>query len=187
MRPTKEEEEKEFLEASYKRFGRVAQEIISDDFFNNSDFYRFCRIKNLFEIYSEMLSYQPFITILKYYSLRSPNKSKILKDLFKFIRNVLSHFPFYDSWDEVWINKNIVNWNKPGQTIDKFLNNNEGQKSIALILKTSETYMEFQITFPRKYNEGTKIWLKDILSEKEGVLFSVFMMKDLLDTQWGNH
>ena len=39
------------------------------------------------------------------------------------------------------------------------------------------------INFPQQYDEDTKMFLKDILSEKEGVKFSFILMKQVLDTQ----
>jgi len=42
------------------------------------------------------------------------------------------------------------------------------------------TYMS--IKFPKNYS-GTKIYLKDIISEKEGIKFSLIMMKQILNTQ----
>ena len=39
------------------------------------------------------------------------------------------------------------------------------------------------INFPNNYSTGDKIFLKDILSEKEGVKFAVILMKKILNTQ----
>jgi hypothetical protein len=43
------------------------------------------------------------------------------------------------------------------------------------------TYLS--IKFPKKYIEYTKIYLKEIFSEKEGIIFSFILMKQFLDTQ----
>jgi hypothetical protein len=43
------------------------------------------------------------------------------------------------------------------------------------------TYLS--INFPAHYDRDTKIFLKDILSEKEGIKFSFILMKQILDTQ----
>lgn len=43
----------------------------------------------------------------------------IADDLFSFIRNTLLHFPIFESWNEVYINKNLATWSKVGQ-IDRF-------------------------------------------------------------------
>ncbi len=43
------------------------------------------------------------------------------------------------------------------------------------------TYL--RITFPTEYDEKTKIYLKDILTEREGIKFSFILMKQIMDTQ----
>jgi hypothetical protein len=184
IRPTKEENE--FLNISYQRFASVAKEILSEGFFNNKDTYRYYRIKTLFEVYSEIANYPPIKSILKYYELKNIKKGEIAKDLFSFVRNLLSHFPFFENWNEVWIKKSLVNWQKPGLTIDKFLKENQGKKSINFHMTWNNSSSIVTVNYPQVYDDSTKIWLKDILSEKEGIRFSVLIMKEILDTQWSN-
>ena len=43
------------------------------------------------------------------------------------------------------------------------------------------TYL--RIHFPGHYADDTRIYLKDILSEKEGIKFSFILMKQVLNTQ----
>lgn len=43
------------------------------------------------------------------------------------------------------------------------------------------TYLS--INFPEDYEKDNKIYLKEIISEKEGVKFSFILMKQILDTQ----
>lgn len=110
---------------------------------------------------------------------------EIGKELFKFIRNVLLHFPFFDSWDEVWINKSIINWYREGQSIDRFLAEFCGKEEVKYRFweesKKEMTYLT--ISFPSEYSNGAKIYLKDILHEKDGVKFSFILMKKIIDTQ----
>ena len=53
--------------------------------------------------------------------VRPPLESILADDVFSFIRNLLLHFPIFDTWNEVYINKKLATWSKVGQ-IDKFLN-----------------------------------------------------------------
>ena len=112
-------------------------------------------------------------------------EAEIGGELFKFIRNVISHFPFFDRWEDISINKEIVNWNKDGQSIDKFLSKYEGRDRVKYRFweadKKKMTYLS--INFPSNYLTGDKIFLKDILSEKEGVKFAVILMRQILNTQ----
>ena len=56
----------------------------------------------------------------------------IADDLFSFIRNLLLHFPIFDNWNEVYINKDMATWSRIGQ-IDKFL-----EKSIQIKINNEE-------------------------------------------------
>ena len=104
--------------------------------------------------------------------------------MFKFIRNVLVHFPFFETWEDVWVNKPLVNWNKEDQSIDKFLTKYQGSSVVKYRFweedKKQMTYLS--ISFPKLYSEN-KIYLKDIISEKEGCKFAFIMMKNILNTQ----
>lgn len=115
----------EFLTLAYNKFYDIYEEIITEDkFWEKSQVYRLNRIKNAFSIYGEVQSYEPIKWVLNYMEKsRPPMESVIAKDLFKCIRNILIHFPFFDSWDNVYVTKNLINWERPGQSIDKFLKN----------------------------------------------------------------
>ena len=88
-------------------------------------------------------------------------------------------------WDDVWVSKNIINWHKEGQFIDKFLNKYQAHDPVKYRFWESEnrkmTYIS--INFPKEYTDNKRMFLKDILSEKNGVKFSVIFMKKILDTQ----
>lgn len=99
---------------------------------------------------------------------------------------ILSYiFLFFESWNEVWINKLIINWHEEEKSIDKFLNKYKGMETVKYRFweaqKERMTYLS--IKFPKKYKEYTKIYLKEIFSEKEGIRFSFILMKQFLDTQ----
>lgn len=184
LRPNKAE--KDFLNLAYSRFYDIFDEIIEDSFWEKDEKYRFSRIKDIFYVYSELLSYEPIKWVIEHLkTIRPPMEAEICGELFKFIRNVISHFHFFDRWEEVWIDKEIVNWNKEGQSIDKFLSKYEGNNQVKYRFweadKKKMTYLS--INFPNRYSSGEKIFLKDMLLEKEGVKFSVILMRKILDTQ----
>lgn len=112
-------------------------------------------------------------------------EGEIASELFKFIRNVITHYPFFESWDDVWINKQLINWNQKGQSVDRFLEKYNGHETVKYRFweadKKRMTYLD--INFPPHYTDDRKIFLKDMLSEKEGVKFSVIFMRKVLDTQ----
>lgn len=183
LRPT--EAEKEFLNLAYNRFYDIFEEVMTDSFWKKRGNYRFSRIKDGFTVYAELLSYEPIQWVIEYLrKARPPMEAEIGGELFKFIRNVVSHFPFFDTWDEVWIKKSVINWNKDGQSIDKFLKKYSGKNVVKYRFwepkKRKMTYLN--INFPQKYEDGL-IHLKEILSEMEGVKFSFILMKQIIDTQ----
>lgn len=176
----------EFLTLAYNRFYDLFEEVIDDSFWIKSDWERFSKISQAFSIYSELLNYD-FLkwAIEELKTKRPPMESEIGSELFKFVRNIFSHFPYFTKWDNVWISKPIINWNKEGQTIDRFLKKNEGKNEVKYKFWEAEkqkmTYMS--ISFPKMYNDNSKIFLKDIISEKDGVKFSFILMKQILNTQ----
>ena len=111
-------------------------------------------------------------------------ESEIGGPLFKFIRNILVHFPLFETWSDVWVSKELVNWQREGHTIDRFLNKYAGQKEVKYRFweadKKRMTYIS--IKFHQKYGED-RIYLRDMITEKDGVKFSLIMMKQILNTQ----
>ena len=183
LRPTEKEEL--FLNLGYNRFYDLFEEVMEDEFWGNDAWYRFSKITNAFAVYSELLNYEAFDHVLDLIGKhRPPMESEIGGPLFKFIRNVLIHFPVFSAWDEVWISKSLVNWHKDGQSIDRFLNKYCGHQEVKYRFWEAEKkkmiYMSIQ--FPSEYN-SKKIYLKNMLSEKDGVKFSFAMMQSILNTQ----
>lgn len=178
--------EKEFLKLAYSRFYEIEDLIFRDDFLTKDPELRFNLIKDGFSIYSEILNYEPIKWELeKMKTQRPPMESEIGKELFKFVRNVISHFPFFTNWNEIFITKQLVNWCKPGETIDKFLAKYKGSPSVKYRLwEPRERKMTYvSINFSPNYEDETKIFLKDIINEIEGVKFSFALMKKVMVTQ----
>lgn len=159
---------------------------MKDSFWKKQKRYRFTRIKDGFAVYVELLNYEPIKWAIEHLrKSRPPMEAEIGSRLFKFIRDVVTHFPFFDTWDEIWIKKSVVNWNKDGQSIDKFLRQYENKSTIKYRFWEAEkkkmTYLS--INFPQGYSIDEKIYLNKILSEKEGVKSSFILMRQIIDTQ----
>lgn len=182
-RPTKSEEL--FLNLGFNKFYDLFEELMDDNFWEKESWYRFSKVSQVFAVYTELIMYKPFKYVFdNIKENRPPMESEIGGVLFKFVRNILAHFPLYESWDTVWVNKELVNWQKQGLTVDKFLIKYVGHNEVKYRFweeeKKKMTYMS--IKFPTTYDD-TKIYLKDIISEKDGVKFSLIMMKNILNTQ----
>lgn len=184
LKPTASE--LQFLTLAYNRFYDLFEEVMNDLFWEKDDWERFSKIKQAYSIYAELLNYEPIKYVIeKLKTARPPMESDIGSELFKFVRNVVSHFPFFTKWDGVWISKPIVNWYKEGQTIDKFLRKYKGTPEIKYRFweadKKRMTYLT--VSFPSEYSDDSKIFLKNIISEKDGVKFSFILMKQIINTQ----
>ncbi len=184
LRPNKAE--LEFLTLAYNRFYDIFEEVMSDSFWEKNECYRFSLVKDGFAVYSELLNYEPIKWVIEHIKKsRPPMEGEIGSGLFKFIRNVIMHFPFFDSWNEVWVNQSIINWHKDAQSIDKFIRKYKGRGAVKYRFweadKKQMTYLS--INFPKQYEDNTEIYLKDFLSEKEGIKFSFMLMRQILDTQ----
>lgn len=182
-RPTKSEEL--FLSLGYNRFYDLFDEIMDDGFWGKEDWYRFSRVSNIFAVYAELLTYEPFKYVLESIKTqRPPMEAEIGGPLFKFIRNIFAHFPVFEKWNDVWVSKELVNWQKEGLTIDRFLKKYSGHEEVKYRFweadKKKMTYLS--INFPKEYS-ANKIYLKDMVDEKDGVKFSLVMMRQILNTQ----
>jgi len=175
-----------FLELSYNRFYDIFEEVMTDEFWEKDKWYRLSKIKDAFAVYTELLNYEPIKWVIEHIKMsRPPMEAEIGSELFKFIRNVISHFPFFESWDDIWIDKTVINWNKQGQSIDRFLTKYSGKETVKYRFweadKKRMTYLS--INFPKTYKNGTKIYLKDILTENEGIRFSLILMQKVMAIQ----
>ncbi len=184
MRPN--EAEQKYLTLAYNMFYDIFEEVISEAFWEKDVYYRFCRVKDAFSIYAELLNYPPLQWVIENLRVhRPPMEAEIGSELFKFVRNVAAHFPFFASWEDVWIDTDIVNWYKEGLSIDKFLKKYEGHQPVKYRMweGKKKKMTSLSINFPTEYTKGMRVFLKDILSEKDGVTFSIIFMKKIIDTQ----
>ena len=176
----------QFLTLAYNRFFDIFAEVMDDSFWDKDAWYRFSKVKDGFGVYSELLNYEPLRWVLDNMKISSPPmEAEIARELFKFIRNIITHFPFFDSWEDVWVNKSLVNWLGEGRFIDRFIRKYVGKEHVKYRFWEEQTkkMTYLSIHFPEHYTDDARIYLKDILSEKEGVKFSFILMKQVLNTQ----
>lgn len=74
---------------------------------------------------------------------------------------------------------------KEGLSIDKFFNEHKDKDVVKYRFwephNRKMTYIT--ISFPKNYDNNAKIFLKDIITEKDGVKFSFILMNKILETQ----
>ena len=181
----KDSKEYEFLNLASNRFLDLYAEINGMNFMDNMPEIRLYKIKEIFSIYSELLLYEPdqeHIAFLE--NTRPPMYAVISSEFVKFLRNILAHFPFFTSWNDIYVSKSLVNWANEGKTIDKFLNKYQGHESVVYRIKNSisKEWIYPTISFPKLYN-NEKIYIKDMIDEKEGILLCVAMMYNVVMSQ----
>jgi hypothetical protein len=179
--------ERLFLEIAFKRLKNIREEICfkKSSFWQKDSYNRFARIKEAFVLFTEISSHKSMKLFPNLYDevFLFPF---LTNEVFRFVRNVISHFPLFDSWDDVWISKSLINWNKAGRSIDKFLTNNVGKETLGYAYKEENedksvfpTLVDFN--FPKLYDENSKIYLKDLISEKNGIIFSIRVMVFIIE------
>lgn len=182
--------ERKVLSIFYNRFYDLYDEIFINEFFDMSARERFFKLREAFSIYKELLSYEPLKEYIKWMKNggRPHFEGVIADDLFSFIRNLLLHYPIFDEWDDVYINRDLATWTKKGQ-IDKFLSkiilikiNGKGTVHYRIWEEKKKKMSYFTINFPDAYNEED-IYLKNIITEEVGMKFCMALMREVLDTQ----
>lgn len=184
LRPNKAE--LQFLSLAVTRFFNLFGIVMSDEFWTKDPKTRLLVLKDGFAIYTELLNYEPIKwEIEKIRTNRAPMEAEIVTDFFKFIRNVISHFPLYDTWDDIFLTKEMINWNKQGLTIDKYMEKYQARPTIKYRFwepdKKRMTYLD--INFPSDYVTDKKYFLKDLLKEQDGVKFAYGLMRNVISTQ----
>ncbi len=187
-------QEKQVLYLFYNRFYDLYEEIVDENFYNIDANIRFYKLKEVFSIYKELTNYEPIKKYLEWAKKggKPPLQGVIADDLFSFIRNLTLHFPLFNTWDEVYINKNLATWCKVGQ-IDRFLKkctkikiDGKGKLDYRMFEKKKKLMTYFSINFPEIY-DNNNIYLKDIITEGIGMKFCLTLMRDVLDKQVINH
>ena len=180
LRPS--QAEKEFLSLAYNKFYDIYDEILQNElFWNKDDFYRFSKIREAICIYGEVQLYEPIQWKIENMKIqRPPMEAEIAGELFKCIRNIFSRFPFFDSWNKVWVSDTLLNWNKPNQGIYRFILEYLGHDEVKYRIWDAKfkKMIYLSISFPENF--VNKIYLEDIISEKEGVEFSLILMKEVM-------
>ncbi len=182
---SKDSREYEFMNLATNKFMDLYEEINSCFFMDLSPEVRLHKIKDFFCVYTEMLSYPPIKEHIEFVEkTRPPMESVVVSEVVKFIRNILAHFPFFTTWDEIYISKQLINWASEGRTIDKFLKKYQGHEDIQYRFKVrlSGEWRYPTIRFPPIYNDD-KIFLKDIINERDGILLCAVLMYKVVSSQ----
>jgi hypothetical protein len=179
--------ERLFLQLSYEAFYEIFNEVFTERFWEQNSEYRFNKIKNAICIYAELLNYKPLKAVsTSIASVQGKVGSLLVNDMFTVIRHLLSHFPFFSTWDEVYFSKTLVTWERSGQ-IHRFFEKHNGGESVqyAYREKTKNEDTHVIISLPSHYSNDETIYLKDIIPEENGMKFCINKMSEVLSSQFG--
>jgi len=156
----------DFIQLSLNRSNELMS-LVEDNALSERE--RFLLLKELVSIYSEMERYPPIIDLLK--TVPAGNPVGDFGPLFKVIRHLLSHFPFFDTWDVFWFNQEMVNaMSSPGKTIQNYFSKgNHPEFFFKFQSSSGELMHEGKIVSPKGYLQNQKIYLKDILSFNDAI------------------
>lgn len=179
-------QEVKFLDPAYNFIYNIFEEVEKDEFWTKDSYYRFSKTRDALLTYSELLEYEPIHRIIEIIRKVRPSiEAELSREFIMFMRNLFIHFPFFTKWDDVEFCKTLVNWSKPGQSIDKFLTKYSGTQEIKYRTwnpaKNEMTYVS--IKFPQSYANDKVIRLKEIIDEKGGIKAVMSLMKSILNSQ----
>lgn len=104
-------------------------------------------------------------------------------DTFEMIRNLNSHFPNFDTWDEVFISNELLTWDRNFSSIKDYFNNNHDKSlNYDIYIKTPfgwEKRHTVKFIIPKLKN-GVKLYLKDVISEDD-VIWTFCLIDSLLE------
>lgn len=174
--------ETRYLTLGYNNFYNLFDEIMDEDFWDLTPQIRFAKIKDVFTIYTELIKYEPLRLMIS--SDSKPNAELLAKNFMKFIRNVLQHFPFFDEWDSVYIDKELVRAIEAPGSIDNFLSKTHPYDTKFRIYdRTKKTMTYAAVNLNTGYTKGHAVFLSEMLNEEDGVKLICTIMRKYLDTQ----
>ncbi|MBS2970384.1 hypothetical protein J9317_16680 [Metabacillus sp. KIGAM252] len=174
-----------FLQQAYDAFYEIFLEVFEEAFWGQNPYYRYSRLKDAICIYVELLHHKPLKIISEFIeSLRGQIDGLLVKELFVIIRHLISHFPFYKCWDEVWFTKSLVTWDRVGKIHKFFDTHSGGGMRYTFIEKANNKESSVTIWLPENYKEDKPIYLKDIIPERDGMKVCLYFMTEVLSTQF---
>lgn len=186
IKPTREEAV--VLEQFFKGFLVRYREIRDPGFYKRSAEVRLLILKELFSIYNELYLYEPIRSYIDTLDTRRPASEKFIAlDCFRFIRNIFIHYPFFRTWDEIYMTKSLASWSKniKNNAIDKFLkkctelDELDRNPKFRVWDSKGKVFHFYEFAFPNKYDER-KIYLREIVEERAGIEFCTLMMLKVL-------
>jgi len=170
------------LEIGYDRFLNLYEEVMNENFRRKRPSTRLTKIKELCSVYSELIKYAPLEFVLE--NTQRPHFTLIGKEFINFLRNLLLHFPYYETWNQIGFDKALITTLEASGSIDKFLSREHPEDLKYRFWEPSKKRMTYiEVHLKTAYSNGEFIWLEEMVTEKDGVRFLAIFMKEVLMTQ----
>lgn len=147
---------------------------------------RFALITKILSLYSECLLYKPIRMYVEHIEQTRPPGEGTAYRYLEIIRHLLVHFSFFDSWDQVMFNREIITWQNKHSKIDTFLAEFDGHEPYKWRVWDAEgKTMEYgyKLNFPQDYRKGGDIFLRDLIEQDKGIDFSILLIELTLKSQ----
>lgn len=170
---------KEFATRIRENMSCIVNPILYSSYDINSDYHReqFNIVKETCVLINELLSFadvkNKIIDMAVSTTTDIHNKSDVNAkyDTFGMLRNLFIHFPIFNSWNEVYINKQLLTWNNPkNSSILNYFKKYHGKR---LVYNIYTKYQEeddwhigctIDIAIPNDIPEEEKLYLNDFMS-----------------------
>lgn len=140
--------------------------------YNNSNYEdrKFQIIKELSSLTAELIDdeniYNRMLDIAKQSEYNGDNLEDKFQT-FKMIRNLINHFPCFKTWDDIYVSKELLNWNGKGENgqINNYFKRKRNFSYVIFLNKKSQWIPEIFININTpKLDSNNKIFIKDIMT-----------------------
>ncbi|HEY6083611.1 MAG TPA: hypothetical protein VIU45_09150 [Chitinophagaceae bacterium] len=173
-----------FLNRTFNKFDEMFEEVMNASFWSRDPQYRFSRLREGFSIFRIIQNYErDYCGIAGARKLSMRQGASMGAEFFGFIKNIMGQFRFFENWEHVYIAEALCY--KRGQLIDGFLKKYCGKEPLKMRFweKYKKRMVCLAIYFPKAYGGDRRVFLKDMLSEEEGVRFSFIYMRKVIASQ----
>jgi len=168
-----------FIKMAYQRIFFIEKNL---DYEITPPHIRLLYLKELFTIFEELHKIKFARSNEGKMSLQTKQTLDEMKLIVAFIRNVVSHFPLFNTWDDIWISQDFSV--KMGGTergkIFKFLKHNEQRIPIAVqVIYKNNSVRQANFNYPQHLEQHQVVYLKDIISEEDGAIIVLAIMSEI--------
>lgn len=172
------EHQVQYIKLAFQRISFIENNI---DFEATPPHIRLLYLKELFTIFEELHKIEFIRSNEGKMSLQTQQTLNDMKLIVAFIRNVLSHFPLFNTWDDIWISQDFstaMGGTERGK-IFKFLKHNDERIPLAVRVTYNDgTIIQANFNYPQNIKPDQIIYLKDIIDEKDGARIVLSIMHE---------